>query len=392
MTNDFDRIIERRHTDSSKWNRYGDDVLPLWVADMDFASPKPILKALHLRVEQGIFGYGEEPRALREIVAERMQRLYHWRINPDSVVFLPGLVSGLNVVSRAVGSYGSSVLVNTPVYPPFLTAPLNQGIAVHAAPLAAKCRSLHGVDVLSFELDIDALEYALAPDTSFFMLCSPHNPIGRAWNRTELESLAEFCLRHNLVVCSDEIHSDLLLDGTRHIPIASLSAEIEYRSVTLLAPSKTFNIPGLGCSMAIVPDGGLRARLLQASAGIVPHVNVLGYVAAHAAYTECDDWLADLRRYLTDNRDFVVDYISRFMPSLRVTVPEATYLVWIDCRQAGIEGNPFQFFLNHAKVALNDGAFFGDNGRGFVRLNFGCPRTTLLAALERMAAALSALG
>jgi cystathionine beta-lyase len=283
------------------------------------------------------------------------------------------------------------VLVNTPVYPPFLTAPLNQGRTVHAAPLAASHRKLGGVDALSFELDIGAIEDAVTPDTGLFLLCSPHNPIGRAWSRPELETLAAFCLRHDLTVCSDEIHSDLVLDNTHHLPIAALAPEIAARSVTLLAPSKSFNVPGLGCSMAIVPDAGLRARLLQASAGIVPHVNVLGYVAALAAYTECEEWLTELCRYLTANRDFAVEYITRCMPSLHVTLPQATYLEWIDCRQTRIEGNPFQFFLRNAKVALNDGAFFGENGRGFVRLNFGCPRATLHAALERMAAALSAL-
>lgn len=392
MTYDFDQPLERRHTDSAKWNRYGDDVLPLWVADMDFASAAPIRTAILNRVEQGHFGYGEEPRPLRETIAARMQRLYGWQITPEAVIFLPGLVCGLNVVCRAIGAAHSGVLVNTPVYGPFLTAPVHQGKTLQAAPLAITQRTLNGADYLHYELDFEALEYAVTPATELFMLCSPHNPVGRMWTRDELTGLAEFSLRHNLIVCSDEIHSDLLLDDIPHIPIAALDPELANRSITLLAPSKTYNVPGLGCSMAIVPNAGLRSRLLQASAGIVPHVNLLGYVAAQAAYTECDDWLAGLRRYLTANRDYAVEYITRQMPTLRITVPQATYLDWIDCRHAGIEGNPFQYFLRHAKVALNDGASFGEEGRGFVRLNFGCTRATLDTALARMAGALATLG
>ena len=200
--------------------------------------------------------------------------------------------------------------------------------------------------------------------------------------------IADLCQRHDLVICSDEIHCELLLDDTQHVPIASLDPTISARTITLLAPSKTYNIPALGCSLAIVQNAELRGQLQKAATGIVPHVNVLGYAAALAAYKECDEWLLALRSYLTANRDFVVEYVEQHLPNIGVTVPEATYLAWLDCRESGIEDDPYQFFLNKAKVALNDGARFGAEGEGFVRLNFGCARSTLQDALDRMRDAL----
>ena len=384
MLCNFDEAVERRGSDSGKWSHFGPDVLPLWVADMDFAAPPPIVEALRRRVEHGVFGYGTEPVALREALCQRLDRLYGWSITPQDIVFLPGLVCGLNVVARAVGQPGDGVAITTPVYGPFLSAPTNQGRALHDAQLAASLVSRDGVEHWTYEVDMDALERAVQPNTRLFILCNPHNPVGRAFTPQELAALAELCERHDLVICSDEIHCDLMLGGVRHTPIASLSPEIAARCITLMAPSKSFNMPGLGCSIAIVQDAALRQRLEQASAGIVPHVNVLGFVAATAAYTQCDGWLAELQAYLTANRDFAVSTIQQHMPQLRTTVPEATYLLWLDCRGTPFAGQPQQFFLEQAKVALNDGKWFGQGGEGFVRLNFGCTRATLVEALERM--------
>jgi cystathionine beta-lyase len=313
-----------------------------------------------------------------------MARLHGWSITPQDIVFLPGLVCGLNVVAKAVGQAGDGVAITTPVYGPFLSAPTNQGRVLHDAPLAANRVARNGVEHWTYEVDLDALERAVQPNTRLFILCNPHNPVGRAFTPQELTALAELCVRHDLVICSDEIHCDLLLGGVRHTPMASLSPEIAARCITLMAPSKSFNMPGLGCSIAIVQDAALRKRLEQASAGIVPHVNVLGFVAATAAYTQCADWLAELQAYLTANRDFAVDYIGRHMPQLRTAVPEATYLLWLDCRDTPFAAEPQKFFLEQAKVALNDGQWFGRGGEGFVRLNFGCTRATLAEALERM--------
>lgn len=384
---DFDEIIDRRASDSSKWHFYGEEVLPMWVADMDFRSPEPIRQAMHERVDHGVFGYGGPNAKFREVVCERLAQLYGWEVHPEAVISLPGLVCGLNIVSRAIGERGDGVLVNTPMYPPFLSAPLNQERELHDVLLAKGERDGH----LYYTVDYNAFEGAIRPNTRLFMLCNPHNPVGRAYRPDELLQMAAIAERHNLVICSDEIHCDLLLGGTQHTPLAALAPEIAERTVTLMAPSKTFNVPGLGCSFAIIPNADLRRKMQKASAGIVPHVNLLGYAAAIAAYTECQDWLDELQSYLTANRDFVVGYLMQHLPHLPVTVPEATYLAWIDCRESGIEGSPQKFFLEEAKVALNDGTAFGKGGEGFVRLNFGCPRGLLEQGLESMRTALQKL-
>ncbi|MCB0045182.1 MAG: PatB family C-S lyase [Caldilineaceae bacterium] len=378
----FDQVVNRRGTDSAKWG-YFPEALPLWVADMDFRSPQPILDALTERVEEGVFGYALELPELKEAIAARLANRYDWQVTPEEIVFLPGLVSGLNAVSRAIGAPGDGILVNTPVYPPFLTAPENQGRELHAAEQRAEEEG----GTLRYTIDFDALETAIRPNTRMFILCNPHNPTGRAYIREELERLADMAARHDLIVCSDEIHCELILDDVKHIPLASLGPDVAARTITLIAPSKTFNVPGLGLSAAIVPNAELRKQLEQGMAGIVPHCNLLGMHAALAAYTQCDDWLAELLAYLRANRDYAVDYIARHMPNLRTTVPEATYLLWIDCRGAGLE-NPQQFFLEEAGVALNDGTAFGQGGEGFVRLNLGCTRATLKEALDKMTAAL----
>ena len=376
----FDSCPDRRSSDSVKWSYFGADVLPMWVADMDVVSPQPIIDALQERVAHGIFGYGSDSPSLRAALVERMQRLYGWTIAPEDIVFLPGLVSGLNVVNRAVGEPGDGVVVHTPVYGPFLTSPTNQGRKLQVAPLACSAAGQR----LRYTVDFDRFEAVIDPTSKLFILCNPHNPVGRAFDRQELEQMAEVCARHDLVICSDEIHCDLLMNGARHIPIASLAPEVAQRTITLMAPSKTFNIPGLGASIAIVQNEALRKQIERAATGIVPHLNILGMVAAEAAYTRCDDWLAALNAYLTANRDFAVAYLEEHLPAARVTEPEATYLLWLDCRQLGIDGSPSDFFLKQAKLAVNEGAWFGEGGAGFVRLNYGCPRSTLAQGLEQL--------
>jgi cystathionine beta-lyase len=384
MPYNFDEVIERRGTDCGKWGRFGDDVLPMWVADMDFRSPEPVIRALHERVEHGVFGYGDDGAALKELICQRMAQLYAWQVTPEEVLFLPGLVCGINVVSRAVGQPGDGVLVTTPVYPPFLTAPANQERELHSAQLAVEQQG----QTLRYTVDYDALAAAIQPHSRLFLLCNPHNPVGRAYTQNELFHLADICLRHKVVICADEIHSDLLLGETRHLPIASLDAEIAHQCITLLAPSKTYNLAGLGCSMAIVQNPELRQQLQAASAGIVPHVNVLGMAAAYAAYAEGDEWLVELRAYLTANRDLLVDFVAQRWPAVRLTVPEATYLGWLDFNALDLPETPQAFFLELARVALVDGASFGPGGEGFVRLNFGCPQTLLVEGLTRMDRAL----
>ncbi len=380
---DFDRIVDRRSSDSVKWRQYG-DVLPLWVADMDFPAPPPVIEALRQRVEHGIFGYPYEPPALRPALVEWLRRRFAWEVAPDALVYVPGVVGGFNIACRATCAPGQGVLVQTPVYPPMLDAAANHGL------IRDEMLLTQGADG-HYEIDFAAFEAAIAPHTRLFMLCNPQNPTGRAFTVAELTRLAEICLRHDLLICSDEIHGDLVFAGQRHTPIATLGPEIAARTITLMAPSKTFNIPGLGFSLAIIEDSGLRAAFKAAQKDIVPHVNVLGYTGALAAYTEGEPWLEACLRYLEANRDILVSYVADHLPRMRMTTPEATYLAWLDCRATGLGEQPGQFFLERVGVALNEGNMFGRGGAGFVRLNFGCPRATLLEALDRMAAALDDL-
>jgi cystathionine beta-lyase len=386
MTFDFDRVLERRNTDSNKWRKYGPDVVPLWVADMDFRSPEPVIEALRGRVEHGVYGYGYnlERSPLHEVFADRLATLYGWRVEPDAVVLIPGVIPGFNVAARVLSSPGDGVLLKVPLYPPLLRVPGNVGITMDAADLA---RAPEG----RYEVDFDALARAITPRTRFLMLCNPHNPVGRVWRRAELERLAELCLARGLAIVADEIHGDLVFAGHRHVPIASLAPEIAERTLTLMAPSKTWNLAGLKFGLAVIPNAALRERFAAGRADLVYGVNILGYTAALAAYRDGGPWLLALLRYLEASRDFLVEYTRKHLPGIVVTPPEGTYLAWLDCRRATIPGgDPFTFFLERARVALSDGATFGRGGAGFVRLNFGCPRSILAEGLDRMRQALAA--
>lgn len=375
----FDQIIERRNSDSIKWRIYPQDVLPLWVADMDFISPPAVLEALHRRVDHGVFGYGMPSKELRQVVVDRMARLYNWQIAPESIVFLPGIVTGLNQYCHAFKHLNSGVIVQKPVYPPFLSAPGNAGLQLVDAPLM---RIASG----RYEMDFDALEDQMRCGTRLFILCNPHNPVGRVFILAELERVAELCIKYDVMLCSDEIHCDLLFPGHPHIPIASLSPEIERRTLTFMAPSKTYNVAGLDCAVAIIPDPDLRKQFDKGNQGLVPHVNIMGLTAALAAFSGGDDWLQAVLAYLEDNQNFLLEYIQNNLPELEVFPAEGTYLSWIDCRKANLPEDPAKFFLQECKVGLNNGTDFGESGTGFVRLNYGCPRSTLHEALDRMAA------
>ncbi len=378
MIYDLDRKIERRNTDSIKWRYYDEDVLPLWVADMDLASPQPVLDALHQRIDHGVFGYTSSKLwpDLYAAIRERLDRLYNWQVEDDDILFLPGVVIGFNLACRATGSPGDDVLIQPPVYYPFLSAPGYAGQQAIYAPVHLAGNR--------YGIDIDAFERAMTPRTRLFILCNPHNPVGRVYRREELEQMAEVCLRHNVAICSDEIHCDLVYRGHRHIPIASLSPDIARHTITLMAPSKTFNVPGLGCSFAIVQNPELRKQFQSATGGLVHGVNLLGYAAAAAAYRDGQDWLDQVLAYLQANRDFVGQYIAEHLPGIAMIELEGTYLAWLDCRRTPIAHRPAQFFLEQARVGLNEGARFGPGGEGFCRLNFACPRATLIEALERM--------
>jgi cystathionine beta-lyase len=382
MTFDFDTPPERRGTDSQKWQKYaGRDVLPLWVADMDFRAPPVVLEALRRRVEHGVFGYARPTAETTEAVLAHCARRHGWAVEPSWLVWLPGLVVGLNALTlTAFTAPGDEVLTLAPVYPPFLTAPRNCGRVSVSVPWV-----LAGGN---WEIDWDALARAVTPRTKLFFLCNPHNPLARVWRREELARLGEFCVRHKLVLCSDEIHCDLILDpALPHITTATLSPEIAARTITLLAPSKTYNIPGLGTSLAIVPDAALRAQFVRATAGIVAEVTCLGYAACEAAWRDGEPWRQALLAYLRGNRDFLAEFVARELPGVRIEAPlEATYLAWLNVSALGL-ADPVAHFEKHG-VGLSDGAFFGATRGTHVRLNYGCPRATLAEALRRMKGAL----
>src|SRR5262245_57735681 len=382
MAYDFDRVIDRRATESNKWHKYPADVLPLWVADMDFRSPEPVIRALRERVEHGVFGYGVEQPEFYEVILDRLQKRYGWRVPREAILLIPGVIPGFNLAARAFAGNGDGLLLLTPMYPPIRRVPENVVLTSDETELT---RGHDG----RYTIDFDRFETAIGKRTRMFLLCNPHNPVGRVYRGDELERMAEICLRRGLLICADEIHCDLTFSGERHIPIASLSPEIEARTITLMAPTKTFNLPGLKCSIAIIPNAALREKFVAAQLDLVRAVNVLGYTATVAAYRDGHAWLDELLRYLEANRDFVVDYVRSKLPGISTAPPEATYLAWLDCRDAKLPGNdPFTFFLDQARVALNDGKTFGPGGAGFARLNFACPRATLTEALDRMRQAL----
>jgi len=369
----------------NKWTYYKKDILPMWVADMDFPAPKPILKELHKVADQGVLGYELPSTVLKETIATRMDKLYKWKVKPDSVVAVTGIVSGFNVAARSFCSQKKGILVQPPVYNEFHEVKNNLGIPQIDAPLVEQVNG----NILSYEIDWDVFEKQVKK-AGMFLLCNPHNPLGIIFSRKDLFRMAEICIRNNVLIVSDEIHSELLLDGNQFAPMAKLSSEIANHTITLIAPSKTFNVPGLFCGFAIIPNKELRERYTKEVEYLRLHVSSMGLHAAQVAFSgECDGWLRDLRKYLTTNRNFLVDYVTKHMPDVRITSPDATYLAWLDFTQLKLKKSPFDFFMMEAKVALSDGKIFGTDYRGYVRLNFGTSRKILKQGLDRMRNALN---
>jgi cystathionine beta-lyase len=394
QTFDFDTLIERRGTGSAKWTVFGDDVLPMWVADMDFQSPPEVLEALRQSVDHGVFGYMFPPENLPQLIVDRMAERYDWHIKVEDVMFVPGVMVGVNLTAQAVAQ-GGAILIQPPVYHPFHYTPEWSNCAKQEAPL----QYVETEDGFTYEIDFDVLENAITPETRMLLFCSPHNPIGRVWRRDELERLADVCVKHDLILCSDEIHSDLLLGGVEHIPSATVREELRQRTVTLIAPSKTFNLPGLSLSVAIIENPELRRRFVEAGAGTVmmvmgdhshPFINTMGYLAADAAYRDGGPWLEALLGYLEANRDFVHAYVKEHMPGVKLAALEGTYLQWMDFRGLDLPELPGKWFLENAKVALNEGEMFGAEGVGFARMNIATSRPRLETALDQMRAALDA--
>jgi cystathionine beta-lyase len=376
MTNqlfNFDLLVDRRDSDSCKWSLYsGGDVLPLWVADTDFMVAPAITEALQERVAHGIFGYTNTPNRLNELIVERMQRLYDWAIDPSWLVWMPGVVGSMHVACRSLCDATNSVLIPTVAYPYF-----------HSAPGLSGCNSQLMVMTRSnrrWVIDPEKLALQIDHSSKLMLFCNPHNPGGAVYTPSELSALADLVVSNDLVVCSDEIHCDLVLEaGMSHTPIASLNKAIEKRSITLMAPSKTFNIAGLSCSFAIIPDDSIRRKFRKAGTGIIPYLNLLGTTAAQAAYEYGDNWNNQQVIYLRANRDYLVAELNQIR-GLKLDPIEATYLAWIDVSELGLT-DPKVFF-EAAGVGLSAGSEFGDNN--YLRLNFGCPRSLLEEAVKRI--------
>ncbi|MFT5657937.1 MAG: cystathionine beta-lyase [Gammaproteobacteria bacterium] len=370
---DFDSPIDRTNSDSCKWALYGDvDILPLWVADTDFRVATEITEALQRRVSHGIFGYGRTPERLNDLIVERMQRLYQWTIDPDWLVWMPGVVSSMHIACRSLCDDSETVLTPAVVYPHFHSAPeLNARVSQLMAMQQSDNRWVIDLEKLGHQVDIKS---------KLMLFCNPQNPGGAIYTRDELAELAQIIVSNDMIICSDEIHCDLLLEpGKTHIPIASLNTEIEKRSITLMAPSKTFNIAGLACSFAIIPDASIRRKFRRARLGVVPDVNLLGITAAEAAYETGDEWNRQQVDYLRANRDFLMVEINNIR-GLRLDPIEATYLAWIDVSELGLS-DP-KIFFEKAGVGLSAGRSFGDDR--FMRLNFGCTRSLLEQAVKRI--------
>jgi len=378
----FDQCPDRSGFGSLKWDKYkGSDILPLWVADMDFVAAPEIISALQARLDHGVFGYTIPDEAPVEAVLHYLERQHNYSAKAAWLNFLPGLVPAINLCVHAFTKPDESVMTATPVYPPFLSAPDYADRELIKVPLGLDSEN-------RWSLDIEAMEAAIQPNTRLLILCSPHNPVGRVFTSEELTALADFCERHDLVLISDEIHCDLVFDEqAKHTVTATLNEPIAKRTVTLMAPSKTYNLPGLACAFSIIEDAALRAQFRKTIRGILTEVNCFGYAACQAAYNEGEPWRQELLRYLRGNYQLVYEFIQKELPQITFRPMESTYLAWFDVSGLGLE-KPAQFFEQHG-VGLSDGVPF--DGKDHMRLNFGCPRTRLEEGLQRMKAAVDSL-
>ena len=378
---DFDQEIDRSHTASSKWEKYaGRDILPFWVADMDFATPDFVRQAVAERLDHQILGYTRTPQSLVENFQSWLTRQFAWTVPEEWLVWIPGVVPGVNLTARAIAEPNGAILVPTPVYYPFLAVAGNAEQAGINVPLARSGER--------WIMDFDALQAAVDDHPGrrprLLLLSNPQNPTGRAYTKSELVALADFCLRNDLYLCSDEIHANIVIgDNSKHVPVASLYPEIGERTVSLYAATKAYNIPGLPCAVAVIPDSALRRAFVQAKVGLIPDIGPLAFAASNAAFTDDSDYLPELRHYLRTNLGLLAEVVGERMPPV-----EATYLGWIDVSDTHIARHAGAHFEKFG-LGLSDGGAFG--GPGYVRFNFACPRALLERGLERLAEAMAAL-
>lgn len=383
MSFDFDKVIERKNTNCEKWNLPEENILPMWVADMDFEVAPPISEAVKKRALHGIYGYTKISDEYYESIISWVKKRHAWEIKRDWIVFSPGVVPGINNIIKAITQIGDKVVVQTPVYYPFFRAIENNGRRILKNPLKYTDKG--------FEMDFEDLENKLKDErTKALILCSPHNPVGRVWTEEELRRLGELCIENGVTIISDEIHFDLIYKGYKHISFAAISEEFKENSITCIAPSKTFNLAGLQTSSLIIPNKSLRRKVinvLQTSGPMWP--NVFGIEASIAAYREGEQWLDELLDYLKENLEFMKKYIKEKLPKVKIIEPEGTYLVWLDFNEYNMKPKELHdFMLKKAKVWFDEGYIFGDEGSGFERINIACPRSILKEALGRIKEAL----
>ncbi len=397
MKYDFDRIHDRHNTEGIKWDAVEDifgsaDVIPMWVADMDFPAARPIVEALKRRADHEFYGYTRAGADLTGAVVERMERKFGWKIDPEWVVFTPGVIPALNVAVRALTRPGDEVILQEPVYYPFFPVVRQNGCQV----LTNELRLSGG----RYEMDYGDLQRKFSPRTGMtdipgrtkaLILCSPHNPIGRLWSVEELTRLGETVIGNGAIVISDEVHCELLYRGYRHTPFAAISEEFAQNSIVCMAPSKTFNLPGLHASSIIIPNKRLRAAFREARGG-VGSPNLFGQTGMEAAFRYGDEWLEQVLAYIEANLEYTLDYFARNIPRIIPVRPQATYLLWLDCRTLGLDDMALRVFMRErARVGLDDGFLFGAGGSGFQRMNIACPRGILHEALQRIEKAVNSL-
>jgi len=383
----FDEIVDRKQSQAIKWDvrekLFGSaDVIPLWVADMDFPAPPAVRDALIKRAEHGIYGYTSRSVAAQEAIIAWWQRRHHWAIRREWMLQVPGVVPALSMLVATLTQPGDAVLIQPPVYPPFFEVIERNGRTVVESPLV--------LEDGRYRIDFADLEEKLAGGVKMMILCSPHNPVGRVWRQEELHRLGELCLRHDVMLVSDEIHADLVYAAHRHVPVASLSEALSQQTITCISPGKTFNLAGLQTASVIIPRSEWRTAMKEALHTL--HLTTDHYfagAAVEAAYRHGESWLEALQQYLEGNRRLVADYLETRLRPMRMIEPEGTYLIWLDCRELGMSRDELKRWFNReAKVGLNEGASFGQGGEGFMRMNIACPLVVLTEALERIALAM----
>ncbi|MCF6466290.1 MalY/PatB family protein [Clostridium sp. Cult2] len=384
MKYNFDEVVERRNTNCMKWDgveeKFGNkDVIPMWVADMDFKSPKPVMDAIIERAKHGIFGYTRKPDSYDEAIINWYKKRHNWSIDREWLSFSPGVVAGLTIIIRAFTHLGDQVIIQTPVYYPFYDVIRNNGCTIVENPLKFEGDKY----VMDYE---DLEEKVKDPRVKLLILCSPHNPVGRVWTKEELTKLGEICIENDVMVVADEIHCDLIYKGYKHTSFASISDKFAQNSITTIAPSKTFNIAGLQASSVVIPNEKLLIQYNEIlNRHRTYHINVFALVAVEAAYRHGEDYVDQLMEYLERNLNYLIDFIDKNIPQIKVIKPEGTYLIWLDCRDLGMDINELNdLMVNKAGVAFDDGYWFGDMGNGFMRMNIACPRKNIEKALNNI--------